>query len=288
MKYNKQLTLLSLLIILLSLFASVAGVLPASGLPYTVTSLRGETIEIYGRGIYRNDTVSYAAQAKAQDYVTIFLGVPLLIISIIFTQRNSVRGRLLLAGTLGYFLYTYMSYAFLVSYNRIFLIYVALFALSLYAFILAFLNLDVPNIKEQFGSRFPRRSIAVFQIVVGAILTLMWLGRIAPSLDGKTVPHGLETYTTLVIQAMDLALIVPAAFVAGIALLKKKPIGYALATIIALKGVTMFTAVSAMGFTMFFEGMEIAPAELIIFPAATLVNFVFVWLILKNAKRTMI
>ena len=39
--------------------------------------------------------------------------------------------------SLGFFLYTYMSMASLASYNSLFLVYVAIFALSLYAFILS-------------------------------------------------------------------------------------------------------------------------------------------------------
>ena len=41
----------------------------------------------------------------------------------------------LLSGVLGYFLYTYASYLFGVAYNQLFLLYAALVALSLFAFI---------------------------------------------------------------------------------------------------------------------------------------------------------
>lgn len=102
------------------------------------TSIRGEQIELYGSGIYKNDSLSAAAQAIAQDGVTLVVGIPLLLISLLLSLSRRIRGRLLLAGTLGYFTYTYASYSFLAMYNPLFLVYVMLFSAGLYAFILVF------------------------------------------------------------------------------------------------------------------------------------------------------
>ncbi|MFD1906286.1 hypothetical protein ACFSQ7_23430 [Paenibacillus rhizoplanae] len=91
------------------------------------TSIRGEQIELYGTGIYKNDSLSAAAQAIAQDGVTLVVGIPLLLVSLLLSLRGTIRGRLLLAGALGYFTYTYASYCFLAMYNDLFLVYVLLF-----------------------------------------------------------------------------------------------------------------------------------------------------------------
>jgi hypothetical protein len=61
---------------------------------------------------------------------------PEVIISLIVANKNSLKGRLLLTGTLGYFLYTYTSYSFLSMYNSFFLIYVSIMSLSFFAFII--------------------------------------------------------------------------------------------------------------------------------------------------------
>jgi hypothetical protein len=62
----------------------------------------------------------------------------------------------------------------------------------------------------------------------------MWLGRIIPSYNNKIVA-GLEHYTTLVIQALDLGFIVPVAIISGILLIKNNSLGYLLAPIIIIK-----------------------------------------------------
>ena len=281
---RKQLTVIVLLIIILSAAACIAGLLPGAGHTYTVMSQWDEEVEIHGSGLYQRDSESYAVQAAAQDWVTLIIGLPLLIVSLVLYRKNSYRGKLLLTGVLGYFLYTYMSYSFLVTYNSIFLIYIAVFSLSLFGFILSFLELNINDIQTRIKKGFPAKSVSIFFIFIAVMLLFMWLGRIIPSISTGTAPEGLETYTTLVIQAMDLGIIVPTALISAFTLLRRKNIGYALTTIVVLKGATLFTAVSVMGILMKFSGIEINPAELIIFPAATLVNFLFIFLILRNIE----
>src|SRR5688572_2383110 len=108
MKHQSTLTWLTLLIGGLALVAASAGLFwPDGGEPFAFTSHRGEQVLINGRGLYRYDTVSSAAQEQAADFVTLVLGLPLLAASTWLSRRGSLRGQLLLTGTLGYFLYTY-------------------------------------------------------------------------------------------------------------------------------------------------------------------------------------
>ena len=75
---------------------------------YPLTTFRGEQVTINARGSYYWDTVRTAAQMQANDLVTLALGLPLLAVSFFQPRRGSLRGRLLLTGTLGFTLYTYM------------------------------------------------------------------------------------------------------------------------------------------------------------------------------------
>jgi hypothetical protein len=186
------LALLTLLIITGAATASLMGLSGFTGEPGpSVESLRGETFRLDGRGLYRHETVSYAAQARGQDLVTLIVGIPLLLTGLILARRGSLRGKLLLTGTLGYFLYTYTSYVFLISFNSLFLLYTFLFSASLFAFILAFNGIDSNVLEKQLSPRFPRRFLGFFQIILGGLLLLMWLGRIAPALNGNVPPAGL-------------------------------------------------------------------------------------------------
>jgi hypothetical protein len=255
MRHQSVLRWLIPLIGLLALFAVSMGLFyQRPGEPYAYTNHRGQRVMINGRGLYYYDTVSMAAQQQGNDLVTLVVGVPLLGISTWLAFRGSLRGRLLLTGTLGFFLYTYMSMAMLTSYNALFLAYVALFSLSLHAFILSMLSFDLADLPRHFSTSLPRGWIAGLLLFVGGFLLLAWLGRIAgPLLQGQT-PE-LENTTTLVIQAMDLGLIVPLAVLSGVLLLRRSPWGYLLASVALLKGVTLGLAITAMSVNMALRGV---------------------------------
>jgi len=284
---NSQVTLyrLVLLIGLLALIAVGAGLWwPADGAPVPFTSHRGEAVTLHGRGLYRYDTVSMAAQEQAGDLVTLVLGLPLLLASAWLASRGSLRGRLLLAGTLGYFLYTYASMAFLASYNELFLVYVALFALSLCAFVLSLRSFDLAALPQHFSASLPRRSIAGFLFAGGGFLLLAWLGRIVPPLLAGTTP-ALENSTTLVIQALDLGVVAPLCFLSGRLLLRRSPWGYLLASVALLKMLTLGAAVSAMAVNMLLAGAAPSPVELVVFPALALVNFILAVALLRHVRQ---
>lgn len=81
MNTNSLLKWLVPAIILLTLLATLAGLLPGEGQPFAITNFRGEAVTINARGLYYWDTVSSAAQMQANDLVTLALGLPLLAIS---------------------------------------------------------------------------------------------------------------------------------------------------------------------------------------------------------------
>lgn len=282
MKFQAALRWLVPAIGLLGLFAAGMGLFyQTPGQPYPLTSFRGEQVTINGHGLYFYDTVSTAAQMQANDLITLLVGLPLLAVSAWRAFAGSLRGRLLLAGTLGFFLYTYMSMSMLTAYNQLFLVYVALFALSLYAFILAMLSFDLADLPRHFSPRLPRGWIAGVLFAAGGFLLLAWLGRIgAPLMSGQT--PALENTTTLVIQAMDLTLIAPLTILAGVLLLRRSAWGYLLASVAVLKSLTMALAVSTMGINMMLAGVPDSPAIVVPFVVLTLLNLLMAVLLLRN------
>lgn len=283
MKTSKLLVCLVISIGLLSFVAAGLGVFWQGTSPhYSFITLRGESVSIQGSGLYRFDSVSNASQAIGQDVVTLFLGIPLLFVSLRFYTRQSLRGHLLLCGTLAYFLYTYASYAMLVAFNSLFLVYVGLFSLSLFAFIISLAKIELNTLPGHFSNKLPRKTIAGFLFGLASFLLLAWFGRIEPGLFGNQPPVGLENSTTLVIQVLDLGILVPLSYLAGALLLKRLAWGYLLASIVLFKGFTLGTAICAMIVGQLLAGVEITPVEMIIFPIITLTGIVLTILLLKN------
>ncbi len=206
---------------------------------------------------------------------------PLAGVSFRLTQKGSLRGRLLLTGTLGFILYTYITMSFGAAYNPFFLIYVALFSLSLFAFVLSMMSFDVDALPARFSQKLPRKWIAGLLFFAAAFLSLAWLGRIAQTFTPGAVP-ALENTTSMFIQAMDLGIVVPVCVLSAVLLLRRSPWGYLLASVGLVKFLTLGTAVSLMGLNMARVGVPISPLELVIFSGMALAGIITTIILLKN------
>jgi hypothetical protein len=282
MTRQKIAVVLSWLIVALSLATALTGVLSQGGSHSDFTTLRGQTVQIQGGGLYKLDSVSGASQEIAQDVVTLCISIPLLIVAGVLALRGSLRGKVLLAGMLGYFLYTYTSMSMLTAYNELFLVYVALMSLSLFAFVLSLMELNAVNLSAHFSATFPRRTIAGFDLFLGAMLILLWLKLIVPPLLAVTTPDGLDAYSTLVIQAMDLGFIAPTAIITGVLLFRRSAFGYLLASVVLVIGFTMGAALLAMSMGMMLAGVQVDPVALVIFTALAAVDMALSVLLFRS------
>lgn len=222
------------------------------------------------KGTYIKDTVSIVAQMMGQDLVTLVIGVPILLGSLYLISKNSLRGRLIWMGTVFYFLYTYTSMAFLASYNQLFLVYVALFGLSLYTFLGELVSLDIENIKDRFDPGKINKITAAYLVIMGLMLAMMWLKMILESIVTGNAPLALESYTTLVIQALDLGVVVPAALLTGYLLIKERAWGYALASVFLIKVSLLGTAIISMILFMAQNGVDVALGQVLFFVLVTI------------------
>jgi len=273
------------LIIPLALIAAGAGVFwQGTGESYPFETLRGETVMIRGHGLYRYDTINSSSQEVGQDIVTLIIGIPLLITGIVLSRKGLLRGRLLLTGGLGYFLYTYASMSFLTAFNQFFLIYVALFSLSLFGFILALSGLNPDEVMRHVSDRFPRRAIATYFIIVAGFLSLAWLGLVVPPMFNGTPPAGLESAITMIIQVLDLGIIVPTSIITATLLLQKRPWGYTLSSVVLLKILTMGTALISMIIVQLLSGVTVDPVISTIFAIISLAGIVLAIVTLRTIQ----
>ncbi len=230
MKVSSTVIVLSSLVALLGAIAAATGLfLAADGAPFLFTTLHGQTTQIYGQGLYQYDTLFFGAGFKGQDAVALFLGMPLLIISIILYRRGSVSGRLLLTGILGYFLYLYASMALGAAYNKLFLLYIVIFSAALFAFILVFSAVSLELALSPVPAGLPRRGLAIFMFVAGIVTLVVWGAPLVAALIKGAPPDRMDSYTTMVTYALDLAIITPATFFCAALVLRDNSLGYVIA-----------------------------------------------------------
>jgi hypothetical protein len=221
-----------------------------------------------------------------QDLVTLLIGIPILLLSLYLVSKDSLRGNLIWMGTIFYFLYSYASMSFAASYNQLFLIYVALFSLSLYTLIYGLLSLDAKTIKKSISPGITIKLAGVFLITSGAMLALMWLKMIIESLLTGTPPAAMETYTTMVIQAMDIGVIFPGTLISGALILKGKEWGYALVSILLIKASLLGTAILSMIFFMVQSGVNVELGQVLFFAVVTITGIIISVAFYKKIEGT--
>jgi hypothetical protein len=268
---ERWITVLASAVAVLGAAAAGTGILTAWGATHRAfITLRGETVSIQGGGLYGHESVSGAAQAIGQDFVTLLVAVPLLLVAARIASTGSVRGLVLRAGALAYFAYTYLLLAFGGTYNELFLAYVALFSVSSFGFILSIVSIDASRLQAQFSPRFVRRPVGWALVGFGALLASLWLGRIIPALVSGKTPPGLESYSTLFVQVGDLGVVIPAAILAGTLLVRGRAFGYLLAPVMLVLASAFGLALLAMAASMTIAGVAISAVELAFFSALAL------------------
>ncbi|MBN1464892.1 hypothetical protein JXA02_03970 [candidate division KSB1 bacterium] len=284
MKFKRTITILVFAMVVLAALTTLTGILSKGGPgEFDYKSIRGQTVTIYGKGIYQHMSADVAIQGIAQDVVTLFIGIPLLLISLARARKGSLKSRLLLAGTSGYFLVTFLFYTAMAMYNILFLAYVSLLALSFFTFILTALSFDIDRLPAAFSRRTPVKFVAGFLLFNTAAIGLLWLSVIVPPLLGAIYPEAVQHYTTLIVQGFDLGLLLPAACVSAILFLKKRPLGYLLAPTYVIFLAILMTALTAKIIAMALNGVNVMPAVFIV-PAINLVAILCSFLLLKNLQ----
>ncbi|MGD1995150.1 MAG: hypothetical protein PVH62_00100 [Anaerolineae bacterium] len=237
---------LCLVIALLTGIASAAGLfLRGDGSFEPVTSVRGEHYEMATTGVYAYNAVRVVAEGIGWDIFTLVFAVPALLLGLPALAKGSLHGKLFALGIFGYLFYQYLMYAVTWAFGPLFLLFIAIYALSLTAIVWIVSTIPLAGLAERFSERFPRRGMAVLCFLVAAVLLFMWLNRILSAMGGE-IEGVLQGQTTFVVQALDLGLIVPLALFTGVTAWRGSAAGYLLSSTVVVKAFAMAAAICAM------------------------------------------
>ena len=236
-----------------------------------------------GKAIYKKEIPSIIAQLYAQDIVTLFI-MPLYIYSLILLYNDSIYESILIAGIAGYLLYTYASYSFFCYFNKLFLINVTAFSLSLLVFVLGAIQLiDVMN-NTDLNSNHLLVGGGIWFIIIGCFILFLWLSQLLPAtIKDAHVAILDESQGKLTIQALDLGLLAPAWIVFGILLISGNDNNYVQAWffILLAKGMTLGLAVTIMAINQTREGYPNKPGILIFSFLSFIQILLFLWVLLE-------
>lgn len=213
--------------------------------------------------LYR-DNFLVSAGWYGNDLVTLVLGVPVLATALVLSKRGSLRARSVWLGMLFYTLYNYAFYLFGAAFNKFFLLYVAIFTLSIFALILGFYALDVRELSNRFKPGTPVKTIGGFMAVVAVLLGFFHVAVSLQFVFSGELPEMvvvLDQHTNL-ISALDLSLTASFGLFGAVLLWKRRPWGYIAAIVWNVKGAVYLTALSAATVSGYLAGASESLVEL--------------------------
>lgn len=232
--------ILALLTALLLCTTSLAGVLSLNFThSYPIVNMYGHSVEMYGYGIYAYDTYFFAPVFIGSDICILCVVIPMFIRSYGSYRREmrygglpryegggSSAAELRLISVYGVICYYAASLVFGVTYNRLFLVYVMLFALSLFGMFRHICHL-------KWNPKIPAsRGMCIFLVLSGIALLAAWLPDIIPTvLTGETLSL-IGVYTTSITYVLDMGIISPLCLVTLYLLRKERALGTLLLAIL--------------------------------------------------------
>ena len=208
-------------------------------------------------GLYR-EPPAVAATIRAQDAVTLLV-VVVLAVTFVVARRGSTRATLVWVGLLGYVLYTYTGAAFAYTFNEFFLLYVSLFATSLFALIALVAGLDAGEARRRFDDAEPRCPVVLFLGLMALVLGVGELGQVL-AFFATGVPPELISGTGVspnFVFALDLGIVVPLAALAAVWLWRRRSVGYVLSAAMLILAATMGLALLAMTWSGVVAGLPL-------------------------------
>lgn len=209
----------------------------------------GDTIKLFGSGIYKADSYFKAPIFIGTDFAVLGFIVPLFISFLIseikanaknnstsapaagdnkdISNTNIFKPQLHLISIEATSLYYAASLCFGVKYNRIFILYVLLFTLTLFTFIIRIRQ--VASVKLNYA---PTKADSIFLIILGISLCIAWWPDIIPTIINGTSLSLIENYTTEPTYILDLGIISPLCFMALYLMKKRNSLGIVIYSIL--------------------------------------------------------
>jgi len=193
---------------------------------------------LFRTGVYHE--IPWATQAfRGGDLVSLAVATPLLVAALVLAGRGSQRAQLVWAGVLGYAVYNYAYFAFGATFNDLFLVHIALLALSAWALVFLLVGLDRPALATRFGPRTPARWVAGLFGATVLVLAGMWTFFIVRQMATGELPSGAAPPAALhMVYATDLSIFVSSLAVATVLLWRRTDWGYLAGTVMAVTGAT--------------------------------------------------
>ena len=236
-------------------------------------------------GLYRDRHV-LIAQSHGFDLGNL-IAVVVLGLGLALSARGSLGGRLVTIGALGYLLYSFVTYAFVIVLNPATLLYIAVLGFGAWSFVTGLAVLDTRKAEAMFAGRVTRRVTAGFLLVISSLFALNWLHEILGSVFTGRLPAGLAAagWPMNPPYVLDLGFLVPLAVLASVRLLRRQPGGAWLAVSLLVFLPLLSISVLLMTIFMAIDGQPLQVPLVAAFVVVVGLSTALAWLALDTRRQ---
>jgi len=185
-------------------------------------ALAGSVVALTSQHVYDRLTVSFLAQALAQDVVNLVIVSPALVLLAILALRGSSRAYPLWLGALLFTTYNYVIYTVAIPFGDLFLVWVAVLGLTLFALLGGAAVVDRGEFLVAYRDGRAARASGWALVVIALLFGLLWLSEDVPAILSGTAPPTLAqlALVTNPVHVLDLAFFLPATVLVAVAWLR--------------------------------------------------------------------
>ena len=283
----KRISLWDAYISVLLLFISGAGVFySAIRLEGTVHNVYGDSVRLFGRGIY-----AYESQFKGPIFVGTDVVILVLVVVFLVLMSTAASSQVRASLRIGFytvFLYYTASLSLGTMMNPLFIVYAAACGVLFYRLIFDLAAFDYAPSEQALMERNLPKGLPVFLVVMG-LSTFVWFFEIVTLATEGRPSHLIGMQSTEPTYLFDLAVIAPACFIAAYMVKKKQAKGLILAVMMCLLMASIGLIVTSQTITQRMFGVEITLFEMLVFVVTFMVlstvAFVYLFYTLKAIKQ---
>lgn len=176
----------------------------------------------------------------SNDAVNLFIGLPILVGSLVLARRGKLIGWLFWPGALFYIAYNALAYTITLYHSFLFIPNLALLVLSLATITLLLARMDAPAVQRQLTGAIRERFTGGVLVVFGLLFFLLAASKLAGAFTGRAP----LAWPDIAMQCTDL-LITPAWVAGGVLLWQRKALGYAVGVGLLFQASMLFVGLLA-------------------------------------------
>lgn len=238
-------------------------------LPILLLTAVASLVSLITSDFYFRDSSIIAVKSHYLDLINISIVVPLGIVMFILAMKNFYWPKLFILGIMAYLAFMFGFNAFSLFFNELFLIYIAIFGLSIFGIILGYG--EVQQSGNYLENPIKMRISGIFLILFAVTAYTAWLIEVITSTVNGSIPESISgmNLPVSVVHVFDMAFVLPMIVIGTVLLFKGKLSGLIISSIMAVFVFLVCISVFGMELALQYQNMPIDEGKLYSFYVLT-------------------